>query len=136
MEERSYEDAADEFEGLDFYQSISRFAECFDNLSCGELMALRSRFVQLAYFEGEPEDDERKTASQIAEALEEVILFNLKSDTPALEKYLAARNTEYEFMKDYGVGTIAHDVLTAGGSQQEPSSPAPSKGLFKWLSKK
>ncbi|WPK03032.1 hypothetical protein R6U79_12540 [Pseudomonas putida] len=136
MEERSYEDAADEFEGLDFYQSISRFAGCFDNLSRGELAALRSRFVQLAYLEDDPDDDERKAAHQIAAALEEVILFNLKSSPVALENYLTARNKEYEFMRNYGVGTIAHDVLAAGDRQQEPGSPEPARGLFKWLSRK
>lgn len=141
MEDRDYDDAADEFEELNFYQTISRFAECFSHLSQGELMALRSRFVQLAYLEHEPEDDERKTANLIAEAIEEVIVFKLKANPDGLDKYFRARNSELEYVKDYGIGTVAYDILRAGN--EPPESPpeklevAPtSAGLFKWLSKK
>ena len=111
MNDRSYEDAADEFEKLNFFRSLTLFADCFSRLSHGELLALRSRFVQLAYLEHETEDDERKSADLIAQAIEEVIVFNLKGDPTCLNNYLEARNAEFEMVENYGIGTIAYDLL-------------------------
>lgn len=136
MEERSYEDAAEEFENLSFHQTISRFAECFAILSHGELMALRSRFIQLAYLETDSEQGERNSAHHIAEALDEVIVFNLKHDPAGLDRYLKARNAEHDFVENYGVGTIAHDLLATEMNRQEVDKPSLKKSVFKWLSKK
>ncbi|MDN3555526.1 hypothetical protein [Halomonas maura] len=126
MSDRSYEEAADEFEELNFFQSVSRFSHCFSELSLGELMAMGGRFLELAHGDAEVED-ERETSRFLAAAIEEVIVFRLRGNEDGLQKYLAAKQAHLEYLQQ----NIPH------ASDRDTASPKPSsstkRGLFAWF---
>lgn len=126
MNDRSYEEAADEFEALNFFQSVSRFSHCFSDLSLGELMAMGGRFLELAYSDATSED-ERKTSRFLAAALEEVIVFRLMGNQDGLQKYLAAKQTQLE--------QLQQSTPTASDCDNDhlPHSSPAKGGLFAWF---
>ena len=126
MSDRSYEEAADEFEELNFFQSVSRFSYCFSDLSLGELMAMCGRFLELAYSDASPED-ERETSRFLAAAMEEVIVFRLKGNQDALEKYLAAKQVHLAELQQ--ITSAASDC----DNDYSPHSSPPKGGLFAWF---
>lgn len=77
MSDRSYEDAANEFDAFGFFAMVREFASNFANLSLGELMAMRSRFVHMMAGDGADEPGERQTSYLLSEALDEVIVYRL-----------------------------------------------------------
>lgn len=126
MSDRSYEEAADEFEYLNFFQSVSRFSHCFSDLSLGELMAMGGRFLELAYRDAESED-ERETSRFLAAALEEVIIFRLMGNQDGLQKYLAAKQAHLEQLQQSA-------PVASGHGTDRPPHPSPTKGgLFAWF---
>lgn len=126
MTDRSYEEAADEFEELNFFQSVSRFSRCFSERSLGELMAMGGRFLELAYGDAESED-ERETSRFLAAAIEEVILFRLRGNQDGLQKYLAAKQAHLECLQQ-----SAPEESERGADR--PVSTSPKKGgLFAWF---
>ena len=126
MSDRSYEEAADEFDELNFFQSVSRFSHSFSDLSLGELMAMGGRFLDLAYSEASSED-ERKTSRFLAAALEEVIVFRLKGNQDALEKYFAAKQVHLEELQKITSATSDYD------NDYSPYSSTTKGGLFAWF---
>lgn len=126
MSDRSYEEATDEFEDLNFFQSVSRFSHCFSDLSLGELMAMSGRFLELAYRDAESED-ERETSRFLAAALEEVIVFRLMGNQDGLQKYLAAKQAHLEHIQQ------SAPLASERGTDRSPH-PSPTKGgLFAWF---
>jgi hypothetical protein len=126
MSDRSYEEAADEFEELNFLQSVSRFSYCFSDLSLGELMAMGGRFLELAYSDASSED-ERETSRFLAAAMEEVIVFRLKGNQDSLEKYLAAKQVHLEELQQ--ITSAASDC----DNDYSPHSSPLKGGLFAWF---
>jgi hypothetical protein len=126
MSDRSYEEAADEFEELNFFQSVSRFSYCFSDLSLGELMAMGGRFLELAYSDASSED-ERETSRFLAAAMEEVIVFRLKGNQDALEKYLAAKQVHLAELQQ--ITSAASDC----DNDYSPHSSHSKGGLFAWF---
>ncbi|MCV2357006.1 hypothetical protein LNV09_22920 [Paucibacter sp. B2R-40] len=124
MSDRSYEDAADEFERLNWYQSIVRFNECFEAQSLGELMALGSKFLELAHEEAEV--DERETSQCFAQTIEEVILFRLKGNETGIRAYLAAKQAQLENLQKHMVA-----APVASGATQ-----VVRKGVLAWFGKR
>jgi hypothetical protein len=126
MSDHRYEEATDEFEDLNFFQSVSRFSHCFSELSLGELMAMGGRFLELAYRDAEPED-EQETSRLLAAALEEVIVFRLMGNQDALQKYLAAKQAHLEYLQQ------SAPVPSERGTDRAVH-PSPTKGgLFAWF---
>jgi hypothetical protein len=128
MSSRSYEDAADEYEAMSFFQSVGRFSACFSELDLGELMAMGGKFLELSYGAAGAEADEQETAAVIARAIDEVIVFRLKANTDALRKYLDAKRKHVEYLQS--------TLPTDQPSPSVPSPPGASKSLFGWLNKK
>jgi hypothetical protein len=126
MSDRSYEEAADEFEELNFFQSVSRFSYSFSDLSLGELMAMGGRFLELAYSDASSED-ERETSRFLAAAMEEVIVFRLKGNQDALEKYLAAKQVHLAELQQ--ITSAASDC----DNDYSPHSSHSKGGLFAWF---
>lgn len=126
MSDRSYEEAADEFEDLNFFQSVSRFSHCFSDLSLGELMAMGGRFLELAYRDATSED-ERETSRLLAAALEEVIVLRLMGNQDGLQKYLAAKQTHIEQLQQSAPAASECD------SGHSPHSSPTKGGLFAWF---
>lgn len=126
MSDRSYEEAADVFEELNFFQSVSRFSHCFSELSLGELMAMGGRFLELAYGDAESED-ERETSRHLAAALEEVIVFRLQGNQDGLQKYLAAKQAHLECLQ-----RNAPEESERGTDCSASASPTKG-GLFAWF---
>lgn len=140
MSDRSYEDCATELESLGFEGCIREFAILLSQVSNGQLMALRSRFIQLAYLDQNLESDERKSSNSIAEAIEEALIYNLRGNDGALDQYLIARNKEFEYIQKFGVGTPMGEILASQHSEKDEqieTTPEVNqkKGLFGWLSK-
>jgi hypothetical protein len=127
MNDRSYEDAADEFDGLSFYQAVSRYAVAFADLSHGELMALGGKFLELASSLSETSDDERRTSASLAEAIEEVILFRLAGNNEGIRSYLAAKQAHLEYLHKYSPAAVAP-------AKNEPSAPLPARESSSWVS--
>jgi len=126
MSDRSYEEAADEFEDLNFFQSVSRFSHCFSDLSLGELMAMGGRFLELAYRDATSED-ERETSLFLAAALEEVIVFRLMGNQDGLQKYLAAKQAHLEQLQQ------STPVASECESNHSPHSSPAKGGLSAWF---
>lgn len=126
MSDCSYEKAADEFENLNFFQSVSRFSHCFSDLSLGELMAMGGRFLELAYTDATPED-ERETSRFLAATLEEVIVFRLMGNQDGLQKYLAAKQAHLEQLQQ---STPAESKRDSG---HPPHSSPVKGGFFAWF---
>ncbi|MGM9428751.1 hypothetical protein [Hydrogenophaga sp. MI9] len=99
MSNRSYEAAADEFDALGFFAMVQEFASSFAELSVGELMAMRSRFVCMAAGEGVDNPDERQTSYLLSEALDEVIVYRLRGNEAGLQTYLNAKEAELERLR-------------------------------------
>ena len=126
MSDRSYEEAADEFEELNFFQSFSRFSHSFSDLSLGELMAMGGRFLELAYSDASSKD-ERETSRFLAAALEEVIVFRLKGKQDVLKKYLAAKQVHLEQLQQ--ITSAATDC----DNDYSPHSSTSKGGLLAWF---
>lgn len=99
MSSHTFEDAADEYEAMSFYQSVARFSACFSGLDLGELMAMAGKFLELSYGAAGAEADEQEAAEVIARAIDEVIVFRLKTNTDALRKYLDAKRKHVEYLE-------------------------------------
>lgn len=126
MTERSYEEASDEFENMNFFQSVSRFSHCFSELSLGELMAMGGRFLELAHRDADV-TDESETSRYLAAAIEEVIVFRLRGNEDGLQKYLKAKQAHLEYLQQYMPSAQSSDT-----ANPEPSSSA-RRGLFSWF---
>jgi hypothetical protein len=126
MSDRSYEEAADEFEAMNFFQSVSCFSHYFSDLSLGELMAMGGRFLELAYRDATSED-ERKTSRFLAAALEEVIVFRLMGNQDGLQKYLAAKQAHLEHLQQ------STPAASECGNDHSPHSSPAKGGIFAWF---
>lgn len=94
MSDRSYEAAADEFDALGFFAMVRKFTANFADMSLGELMAMRSRFVCMMAGEGVDEPGERQTSYLLSEALDEVIVYRLRGNEAGLQAYFDAKDAE------------------------------------------
>jgi hypothetical protein len=133
MNDRSYEDAAAECDGMSFYQSVSRYADAFDNFSHGELMALGGKFLELANGFTQASDDERRTSTSLAEAIEEVILFRLAGNDEGIKSYLTAKQAHLEYLRKYSAADV-----TSAKSEPPVSSAAgeSSSSVSSWFGKR
>lgn len=100
MSNRSFEEAADEFDSLGFFPMVQEFASNFAKLSLGELMAMRSRFVHMMAGDGVDEPGERQTSYLLSAALDEVIVYRLRGTKAGLQAYFDAKEAELERLKN------------------------------------
>lgn len=128
MTSRTYPDAADDYEAMSFCQSVARFSACFSEVSLGELMAMGGKFLELAYGAAGAEVDEQETAQVIARAIDEVLVFRLRANPTALQKYLDAKRKHVEYLQS--------TLTTQQTASRDSRSVATSKPLFGWFSKK
>jgi hypothetical protein len=126
MNNRSHSDAADEYERLNFLQSVSRFTAVFTELSLGDLMALGGRFLDLAHGLDGTIEDEQRTSACIAEAIEEVIIHRLAGNEDALKNYFAAKQAQLTLLRDH---------YRTDGTPLPDLHPSAS-GVFGWFGKK
>jgi hypothetical protein len=126
MNDRSYENAADEYDGLSFHQAVQRFSAAFEDISRGELMALGGKFLELAHGVQTELDEERRTSACLAEAIEEVILFRLAGNDEGIRSYLAAKQAHLEYLREYG-------SVEESAENAEPSTIASEREASSWL---
>jgi len=118
---------------LSFYQAVSRFAAAFEDISRGELMALGGKFLELAHGVQTASDEERRTSSSLAEAIEEVILFRLAGNDEGIRSYLAAKQAHLEYLRECGsVEAAAENAETS----TIPPPREPSASVGSWFGKK
>jgi len=89
-------------------------------------MAMGGRFLELAYSDASSED-ERETSRFLAAAMEEVIVFRLKGNQDALEKYLAAKQVHLAELQQ--ITSAASDC----DNDYSPHSSHSKVGLFAWF---
>jgi hypothetical protein len=128
MTNQKFEDPMDEFNELDFFQTMGKFSSIFSVLSLGELMALGGKFLELAHGEMNAEADEQISAGAIAQAIEEVIVFRLKDKPDALKKYLDAKRLHLEFLHE---SALSHKQAS---TKTEPKSSV--SAVFGWFGRK
>src|SRR5258708_4738411 len=105
MSERSYDDWTSEFKELNFFKTMLHLSAMLAPSTPTELMALRSRFLHLAYLERNTAEDEKTSAINIAETIEEIIVFKLRTDLERLNTYMEARNLEFDRIKLFRIGS-------------------------------
>ena len=129
MSDRDYENIADEYDHLNFYQTVSRFAGAFEHVPLGELMAMGGRFLELARGNAGTTEDEQATSGCLAQAVEEVIVFRLKGNEVGLQKYFEAKLAHLQYLDK-------HFPAVASLASKEPVTPTTSRGLFSWFGKR
>ncbi len=129
MSDRDFDDIADEYDRLNFYQTVSRLSVAFEEVPLGELMAMGGRFLELARGDAGTTEDEQATSSCLAQAVEEVIVFRLKGNEVGLQKYLEAKLSHVQVLDK-------HFSLAASPNPERPPASTGARGPFGWFGKR